>query len=78
MKKGMTVTVENDLSFILVDSVTYAGDKYFAATAVDETDDCLYFFKLNKSDNGESLELIDQNTNQKVVDALIQHMKETF
>ena len=60
MKKGMTVLLDSGISYILVDSVSYAGDKYFAATNVD------------------SLELIDQNDNEKVINALIQHMQNTF
>lgn len=78
MKKGMNVTLENDLSFNLVDSVTYAGDKYFAAIADDENDENLYFFKVVKENNEESLELIDEKDNSKVINALIQHMNSTF
>lgn len=78
MKKGMTVSLDNGASYVLVDSVTYSGDKYFAATNVDANDDNLYFFKLDKADENGCLELIDQNDNQKVIDALIQHMKQTF
>ena len=78
MKKGMTVTLENDLTFILVDSVVYAGEKYFAATAQEDEDDSLYFFHLVNEDDGESLELIDSEDNPKVINALTQHMSETF
>lgn len=78
MKKGMNVTLENDLSFNLVDSVTYAGDKYFAAIADDENDENLYFFKVVKENDEESLELIDEKDNSKVINALIQHMNSTF
>ena len=34
MKKGQNVTLENGLSFNLVDSVTYEGEKYFAASSM--------------------------------------------
>ena len=78
MKKGKTVVLDNGLSFNLVDSVTYAGEKYFAATSDDETDEYLYFFKVVKDGENESLELIDEEDNSKVIEALIQHMKETF
>ena len=78
MKKGMTVLLDSGISYILDDSVSYAGDKYFAATNVDEADDNLYFFKLIKTGGDDSLELIDQNDNEKVINALIQHMQNTF
>lgn len=78
MKKGKNVVLDNGLSFNLVDSVTYAGDKYFAAVSDDEQDDYLYFFKVVKDGESESLELIDETDNQKVIEALIQHMKDTF
>lgn len=78
MKKGMTVTLDNDLSFNLVDSVTYSGEKFFAAVADDDSDDNLYFFKVVKNGEEESLQLIDQDDNQKVIEALIQHMDNTF
>lgn len=78
MKKGMTITLDNDLSFNLVDSVTYSGEKFFAAVADDDGDDNLYFFKVVKNGDEESLQLIDQDDNQKVIDALMQHMDSTF
>ena len=78
MKKGMTVEIDNGLKFNLVDSVTYAGEKYFAATADDENDDTLYFFKLIVENNEESLELLDSEENEKVIDALSQHISNTF
>ena len=78
MKKGMTISLDNGASYVLVDSVTYAGNKYFAATNEDDSDENLYFFKVEKTDEEEYLELIDRNDNQKVIDALIQHMKQTF
>lgn len=78
MKKGMTVEIDNGLKFNLVDSVTYAGEKYFAATADDENDDTLYFFKLIVENNEESLELLDSEESEKVIDALSQHISNTF
>lgn len=78
MKKGMTVVLENNLIFNLVDSVTYSGEKYFAATSDSTDDDNLYFFKVVKNDDIESLELIDESDNEKVINALIEHMRQTF
>ncbi|MBR5662912.1 MAG: DUF1292 domain-containing protein [Bacilli bacterium] len=79
MKKGQNVTLENGLSFNLVDSVTYEGVKYFAASSDDDTDDTLYFFKVINTDDGiDTLELIEYEKNEKVIDALIQHMQSTF
>ena len=74
----MTVTLENDLKFNLVDSVNYEGSKYFAATSVDEDDDNLYFFKYVNEDNDESLQLLKYGENTKVIEALIQHIENTF
>lgn len=78
MKKGMTVVLDNGMSFILVDSVTYSGDKYFAATKVEDSDSELYFFKVNKNESGDMLELINSDDNSKVIEALTQHMRNTF
>ena len=78
MKKGNTVTFENGLTFYLVDSVSYSGEKYFAATSDDDSDETIYFFKYINDEDGESLELIDRDDNEKVIDALIEHMRNTF
>ena len=78
MKKGMTVVLANGMSFILVDSVTYSGEKYFAATKSDNNDSELYFFKVNKNESGDMLELINSDDNSKVIEALTQHMRNTF
>lgn len=78
MKKGMTVVLDNGMSFILVDSVTYSGEKYFAATKADNNDSELYFFKVNKNESGDMLELINSDDNSKVIEALTQHMRNTF
>lgn len=78
MKKGMTVVLDNGMSFILVDSVTYSGEKYFAATKADNKDSELYFFKVNKNESGDMLELINSDDNSKVIEALTQHMRNTF
>ena len=77
MKKGMTVVLEGN-NYVLVDSVTYSGEKYFASVSENDNDNTIYFFKLIIGENGESLELIDQNTNEKVVEALLQHIDRTF
>ena len=74
----MVVSLEDGTNYVLVDSVTYGGDKYFAATNEDAGDDQLYFFKLEKNGEEEVLEIIDQSDNEKVIDALIQHMKQIF
>lgn len=78
MKKGMTVELENGLRFTLADSVTYNNEKYFAAVSDDETDEQLYFFKLISNDEEETLELIDLENNENVINALIEHIKNTF
>lgn len=79
MKKGQNITLENGLTFNLVDSVVYEGVKYFAASSDDENDDTIYFFKVVNDDDGiDTLELIEYNENEKVIDALIQHMQSTF
>lgn len=77
MKKGMTVVLDNK-NYILVDSVTYSGEKYFASVSEDQSDNSIYFFKLISGENGDSLELIDETTNEKVVNALLQHIEVTF
>ena len=77
MKKGMTVVLDGN-NYILVDSVTYSGEKYFASVSESETDNTIYFFKLIPGENGDSLELVDQNVNAKVVEALLQHIDGTF
>lgn len=78
MKKGMTVVLDNNDSYILVDSVTYSGDKYFASVKKDDSDKDLYFFKLIKENDEEKLELLDSNEYANVIEALTQHIKNTF
>ena len=78
MKKGNSVVLENGLAFNLVDSVVYQDNKYFAATSDDDNDETLYIFKVVDKDGEDALELIDESENSKVIDALIQHIKNTF
>lgn len=78
MKKGMVVTLNDGVKFNLVDSVNYNGSKYFAATSGEKEDDNLYFFKLNIKDGKESLEYLDYDEGEKIINALIQHMENAF
>ena len=76
MKKGMKVTLDNGKSFILVDSLSYENNKYFAAVSEDENNKALYFFIGNSESN--VLTFIDESTNEKVISALRNHISTTF
>ncbi len=76
MKKGMCVTLDNNVSYNLVDSVTYSNEKFFAATN-DESDE-LFFFKHVIDNQEEFLEPIDSEDYPEVIDALLQHIQNTF
>ena len=76
MKKGMCVTLQDNVEYNLVDSVTYANEKFFAATN-DNTEE-LYFFKQVSDSQNDLLEPINTDEYPEVVDALLQHIQNTF
>ena len=76
MKKGMSVLLENNVSYNLVDSVTYSNEKFYAA--VNDNSEELFFFKQVNNGEEESLEPINAEEYPEVIDALLQHIQNTF
>ena len=76
MKKGMCVTLEDNISYVLVDSVIYKDEKFFVGAAT-ETDDVKYF-KAVIIDGDDALEEIDENSYPEVIEALSNHVLSTF
>ena len=76
MKKGMCVTLDNNVEYNLIDSVTYNEEKFFAATC--DLNDEIYFFKQIVDNNEEFLEPLDSGMYPQVIDALLQHIQNTF
>ena len=79
IKKGMIVTINNGEEFVIVDSVSYSNMRYFAAVLNNQEIDDIYYFRLEKDlDNNNELVLIDQIADKHIVNALNNHMLQTF
>lgn len=83
IKKGMSVELENGLSLVIMDSVNFNGNKYVAAIKKldnpnDNVDD-MYFYKVvNEDSDNYSFVDIEQEFSDKIIDALVNHMCQTF
>ena len=78
MKKGMCVTLADNTEYVLVDNVLYDGEKFFAALEANKEDAELEFFKEVITDDGEYLETISELEYGHIIEALLQHMVDTF
>lgn len=79
IKKGMVVSLSDGKEYVLVDSVTYSNNKYFAAVLNDNSVDNIYYFKLSVNKNNENeLITVSEDTDSKVIEALNNHMMQTF
>lgn len=83
IKKGMSVKLQNGLSLVIMDSVNFNGNKYVAAIKKldnpnDNVDD-MYFYKVvNEDSDNYSFVDIEQEFSDKIIDALVNHMCQTF
>lgn len=83
IKKGMSVELENGLSLVIMDSVNFNGNKYVAAIKKldnpDDNVDDMYFYKVvNEDSDNYSFVDIEQEFSDKIIDALVNHMCQTF
>ena len=75
MKKGMLVKLDNGKEVVLVDSVTYKENKFFAATTNDDDVADVLFYRVLYDDVGaEYLEEINHDDYPDVIDALLNHI----